>query len=312
MLTHDIPKQTFLKSLVRAEPLIKDHTAVKTFMECPRKYFYRMVCGRQAKKPEMETIFGWGTAVHKFAEVYQLTQDKADAFMQAMALYKKPFPGTKWDFLDEIRFAETIKALRTFIDNEVKEGYTKTLKVEQPFNFEMPDGLSIGGRWDSLIKQGSQARIRDWKTTTKQVQYFRESLDPNDQATRYIYAHSVSQGWNSTTKKGSALSSGVEFVIIQNMKPTKTQKNPPKIERFNVTRSAEQLVSFEQDQLVIHEQIKTCRDNDVWPMSPTNCGFCDYKHVCRAPTDGSREAKLRTEFAHSPWDHQTVDQKVSE
>lgn len=311
MLLHDVPLQKYLPSLPRREPLIKDHSAVKEFMTCKRKYFYRMVLGRVAKKSNLDSIFAWGAAIHKFAEIYSYTWDFKAATAEAIKLYKTPNPDfPKWSHLDLVRFTRTIDLVSKLLDEERSKGFVKTLAVEQPVNFEFPDGMSGGGRFDAIIRMGSNTWIRDWKTTTKRIDYFRSSLDPNDQATRYIYALSLAQGWSSSSPKDSTKAAGVEFVIIQNLKPTKTAPNHPKVEKVQISRSNQQLVQFEKEQLFIHKMMDTCRNEDMWPMEPTNCSFCDYQRVCRTGSDGSKEAILKAEYLFQPWDHQKVSQEA--
>lgn len=311
MLIHDVPKRKFLPIFERSEPIIKDHTAVKQFMECKRKYFYRIVIGKQAKKTSLESIFAWGTAVHKFAEIYSVSFDLTAALTAADALYKKPvLDKPAWAHLDMATFLRTLGKVQAFFDEEKRGGFIKTTAVEAPFNIELPDGNQIGGRMDAIIKFGGQTWVRDYKTTTKRLDYFRTGLDPNDQATRYVYGLSRLQGWNSKTQVNSAKANGVEFVLIGNEAPTKTSPKGTKIEKVSISRSNDQLVSFEEQQMHIHKMIDLCREVDEWPMEPTNCTWCDYQQVCRAPTEGSMKEKLKTDFVHSPWDHQKVEQET--
>lgn len=310
MLIHDVPTRKFLPTLPRSEPLIKDHTAVKEFMTCKRKYFYRMVLGRTAKKTDLSSIFAWGSAVHKFAELYSVNYDLQEATAAAYPIFQKPVAGKPaWEHLDLDRFMLTLNALRVFFDDERKAGYVKTLATEAPFNLELPDGNQIGGRMDAIIKYGGQTWVRDYKTTTKPINYFIPRLDPNDQATRYVYGMSRMMGWDSVNQQSAAKAYGIEFFIIQNLRPTESEKKKPVIERKNITKSHEQLVMFEREQMFIHRMMDMCREADEWPMEPTNCQWCDYAQVCRAATDASRVDRLKTQFLHEPWDHQKVEQE---
>lgn len=319
MLVRDVPKRKFLPTLERAEPIVYDHTAIKTFMKCPREYFYRIVCGRKQKKQELEVIYGWGNAIHKFAECHGKGMTLEKCREEAFMLYKIPPPGSKWDHLDMKRFADTMKMLGTFLDNERAERVVTCENIEQPFNMDMPDGEQIGGRWDATIKFAGQSWVRDWKTTTKRNDWFADTLNPNDQATRYVYAYSRAMGWTTENRDRTRRCQGIEFVIIENQKPSKKSRenpgsdaSPPKLVKHPISKSDDELITFEQEQLHYHKLIDTCRTQDVWPMSPTNCSWCDYKSVCRKATDSSREYALRTEFVHSVWDHTKVGQTTTE
>lgn len=320
MLTHDVPTRKFLPVLERQEPLIKDSTAVTTFKVCKRKYFYRFVLGRTAKESIYSSVFAFGSAVHKFNEIYSMTHDMEKALIAALPIYKPPKQNLpKFEHLTLTRFQETVRYMMKFFDEEKKQNYVKTIAVEQPFNFEFPDGNQGGGRFDAIIQYGGNSWVRDYKTTSKRIDYFRESLDPNDQATRYVYALSLAQGWTSTNSRIAAKASGVEFVAIQNLKPVEGKRkgttpnlNPPKSEKILITRSNDQLVRFEQEQLMIHKTMDMYRQADIWPMEENNCSWCDYKQICRASTDDQRQYKLKTEFTYSPWDHQKVEQVTGE
>lgn len=313
MLVHDVPKRKFLPTLERAEPLIKDHTAVKEFMQCKRKYFYRMVAGRAARTTALESIFAWGSAVHKFAELYSMGSSIEEATTAASMIFRKPvLDKPAWEHLTFDRFIVTLGALAKFLDEEKENGFIKTESVEAPFNLELPDGSIIGGRMDALLAySGGQQWIRDFKTTTKPIRWFVQSLDPNDQATRYVYARSRMMGWDSTSQRIATKANGIEFLIISNEAPIKSDpKRGPKLERFPLTRSNDQLVEFERQQMFIHKMIDLCREADEWPMEiTTNCQWCDYVSVCRAPNENNMEQRLKSDFVYQPWDHQKVEQE---
>jgi len=270
-----------------------------------------MVASRTARTSALESIFAWGSAVHKFAEVYSISYDIESAGDAASQMFKKPvLDKPSWAHLDFQRFAQTLGEVAKFFDQEKESGFIKTESVETPFNLELPDGSVIGGRIDALLSySGGQQWVRDLKTTTKNLHWFIQSLDPNDQATRYVYARSRMMGWDSTSQKISQKANGIEFLVISNEAPTKSNKKGPKIERFPLSRSNDQLVEFERQQMFIHKMIDLCREADEWPMEITsNCQWCDYVSVCRAPNENNMEQRLKSDFNYRPWDHQKVEQ----
>ncbi len=307
MLVCDVPLQKFLPTLPRSEPLIKDHTCTKVFKECPRKYFYRIVLGYTLEDSKMAGIFAWGSAAHKFAE--EIYQDKPFnvAFVEALKIFKQPAYDSKWNHLDAARFTSTCKELHALYTREKENGNVIIKGIEQPFNVLLPDGTRIGGRFDMLIERNGRPLVRDWKTTTKQTSWFALTLNPNDQATRYAYAASVLAGWNSSDPHRNKVD-GVEFIVIENQKPTKSSPNNPKLSSQFISKSHEDLISWERDQMMVYKQIDLCRVLDVWPMHENHCDWCDYAVVCRQPTDASRAWKLKNDYQHRPWDHQKVDQ----
>jgi hypothetical protein len=285
-----------------------DHTATKVFKECPRKYFYRIVCGRVLDNSALADIFAWGSAVHRFAEDAWDGKGMSTAFASGLQIYKTPKVDSKWAFLDIARFTKTCAALYEFYEKEEASGAVEIKGIEQPFNINLPDGTRIGGRFDQIFTRNGRLLVRDWKTTTQQTQWFQLTLNPNDQATRYAYAASKLAGWDPKDPvKGKV--DGVEFVVIENQKPTKSDNRLPKISTIFISKSAHDLIGWEREQVFLYKQIDHCRSMDIWPMHENHCNWCDYASVCRQPTDSSREWKLKNDFKLSFWDHQTVDQK---
>jgi hypothetical protein len=298
------PSRKLLPVFDRFEPTTKDSTAVKTFKECPRKYFYRMVLGRQKPEGEWASVFGWGSGLHKALEHIYQSGDLATATIEALKFWKPPTKD-KFDFQTKERFLENIAALVNMWQEEKKSGNIEVLGIEQPFNIIFPDGEVIGGRFDQIIKWNGRVWIRDWKTTSKMIQYWKKGLDPNDQAIRYIYAASCLVHGQDENGYPNKVIDGVLFVAIQNMKSVKA-----KLERVPISKNITQIKKWVDDQKHVHVMMNYCRENDVWPMHETNCGFCDYQMVCTQPSESAMEFTLKTQYVLSPWKHEEVDQKT--
>lgn len=311
MLVHEHPKRRFLPTLERREPLIKDHSATKIFKECPRKYFYRIVVGRKLHNPTLKVIFDWGNAVHMLMEkLYEYEGDFQRAFTVALKIYSPPPPDSKWKHLDIQRFGMTCKLLYEFYLAEQNAGQVEVKGIEQPFNITLPDGTQIGGRFDQIFTRNGRLLVRDWKTTTKQTSWFLPSLNPNDQATRYAYAASRLAGWSRETPARGKID-GIEFVVIENQSPTKSDNKAPKLSTNLIPKSIHELLDWELDQMFIYKQMEFCRQEDIWPMHEHNCTWCDYRSVCRQQTDGSREWELKSNYVVDFWDH-TREDKTTE
>lgn len=290
----------------RKEALIKDHSATKLFKECPRKYFLRIVIGKKREDPALKTIFGFGTAVHSLMEQLYLTNgDFKVAFTHALKHYKPPKIDDKFAHLDIARLSQTCKLMYEFWQKEQENKMVEIVGIEQPFNVTLPDGTQIGGRFDLLFTRNGRLLVRDWKTTTKQAAWFIPSLNPNDQPTRYTYAASRLAGWGPENLiKGKV--DGVEFVIIENQKPNKSNNHPPKVVTTVVSKSIHELLAWERDQIHTYKLIDLCRTLDVWPMHENNCSWCDYASVCRQPTEDSMAWELKNNYITEFWDH-TLD-----
>ena len=291
-----------LPNFERYEPTSKDSTAVKTFKECPRKYFYRMVLGRTKPEGEWASVFAWGTGLHKFLEKLYETGDTATSLQEAIRLWKPPTKD-KFDFQTKERFIKNCIALSSYYLEEKSKGNIQVLSIEQPFNVEFKDGNIIGGRFDQVVKWNGRVWIRDWKTTSKMIQYWKKGLDPNDQAIRYIYAMSCLHFGVDPNGYPNKVIDGVLFVAIQNMKSKESH-----IESVGIGKNIGQIRRWVDDQIQVHKMMDACREADVWPMHETNCGFCDYQICCTQSSESGMEFMLRNQFVLSPWKHEEVDQ----
>lgn len=293
-----------LPTFDRYEPENKDSTAVKCFKECPRKYFYRMVLGRTKPEGEWASVFSWGSGLHKFLEVLYETGDSGAAMHAAIPFWKPPTKPT-FNFQTKERFIENLVRLTSFYNEEKSRGNIEVIGIEQSFNVRFIDGHAIGGRFDQIIKSNGRITIRDWKTTSKMIKYWKTGLDPNDQAIRYIYAMSVLHFGQDENGYPNKVIDGVTFVAIQNMKSVKGH-----IESTTIGKNLTQVKKWMDDQVHVHRMMDYCREHDAWPMHETNCGFCDYRIVCTQSSEGGMKHMLDTQFILSPWKHEEVDQKV--
>lgn len=293
MLTHTPPKRTFLPNLDRSEPLMHDHTSMITAMNCWRKYFYRFVLGRVPHSQYYQLIFDFGSAYHKFRELLE-TKDYITAMGYILQVKLPPPPNQKWEFLDHKRLIASCQKAYEYVKKEKENGRIKVVAVEQPFNLEMPDGSFIGGRADQIVEWNGKLWGRDFKTTSKTETEFAKGFDPNDQVMRYTYAESKLHG------------AQVQGILIEGLHNSKTKG--PYIFVQPQSRSSWQLKQWETEQIMHHKLLSVCREEDIWPMNPHNCGFCDYAKACRASSEPALEAILKTDFKYQPWDHNKVDQ----
>lgn len=291
-----------LPTFERFEPENKDSTAVKTFKECPRKYFYRMALGRTKPEGEWASVYAWGTAIHKFLEKLYETGDAGLALQEGIKLWK-PVTKDKFDFQTKDRMLKTFVALAAFYNNETSKGNVKVLGIEQPFNVRFKDGHIIGGRFDQIVNWNGRVWIRDWKTTSKMIQYWKKGLDPNDQAIRYIYAMSALHFGVDANGYPNKVIDGIMFVAIQNMKSKEAH-----IESVTIGKNIGQIRRWVDDQVFVHKMMDACREADVWPMQESNCGFCDYQLVCTQASESGMEHMLKTQYVLSPWKHENTDQ----
>ena len=304
MLIHDHPNKRFMPSLERAEPVYQDSTAMKCFKTCKRKYFYRMVLGRVPHVSKYQEVLDFGKAYHKFRELLE-THDPTHAFAyivdpQRCKLHT-PDEKSKFKYLDRLRLVDTCKFAFEAWKKEKDAGKIKVIGVEQPFNVQLGEtDIFISGRADQIIEYNGKVYDRDFKTTSKDEFFFTREVDPSDQAIRYIYGLSRLHGQHIQ---------GVYFEAILN----KNLKTKPKenISMFTVlsSRVKPQLDQWEKEQIFINDELKNCRDKDIWPMQEISCSFCDYAKVCRLTNENAMVNELKSSYKYSPWDSTKVEQE---
>lgn len=304
-LIHTPSPRKLLPTFPRFEPDVYDHTRVKAFKECPRKYFYSMVLGRKKPEGKWASVFAWGTMVHKFAEILYATKGDAGAAAGEAAKLFRASTNPSFDFLDKARMVKTFARLTKLYIDEKNTGAIRPMSIEEPWNVMLPNGNSIGGRTDLTVLWNEIEWIRDWKTTSKMITYFKSSLDPNDQATRYIFGLSaLKYGFDNEGTPRNVIG-GTLFTIIQNTKTV-----GPEIQNAPISRTKTQLRAWLQGEMHTHTMMDACRAEDVWPMYESACSFCDYQTVCTQPSEAGMKYQLESQFHLSPWRHEETTQLV--
>lgn len=306
---------TFLKDLPRCEPIMIDSSALNEYKTCPRKYFYRMVLGFADR--ESPPYFAFGSALHLCVELWfkniDLPVDARNklAFKAAMDYHNKNIsplmiqPGAKYDFLSLQRLILSCKLLIDFFVEEQKLGKVEVIASEQIINTVLPDGNTIGGRSDQIVRWNGRLVGRDFKTTSQKLKYFERSLEPNDQFSRYTYIQGKNHG---------EVVLGQFVLVIANNKTDigdgSNKPNPgPYLKQFLTTRSAWQLEMWEKEQIEYHKSLERCRETDVWPMNEKSCYRCPFRKTCCSASEEGIKSSLQTEFIRKPWDFTSIGEE---
>lgn len=312
----------YFKKCERVEPLILDSSAYLDFKICPRLFFYKIVLGYRPKNSSLH--LDWGTAYHKFREVLDLEYKEArkglqgsnnefcvsapfaPAYKAAMQIWlklqpKDPNPEEYFGFMTRSRLHETLMYAYKHWVREKQLARTEVLATEQLFNIIVKGEVRRSGKCDQLILRDGEFWVRDFKTTTKDVEQFQRTLEPNDQFTGYTIA-----GGELSGEKVK----GVVVEVLFNKKKHKTDRGKsevgPLIYEFTTQRTEEQLAQWKVEQVIVEQQIDICRQNDVWPQydnSLTNCKFCAYHRPCSMSNEDAAEYNLRNFYTFNPHDH---------
>jgi hypothetical protein len=294
----------FLPTLPRYENPIIDHSAMKEFKNCHRKYAYHYVLGKVPV--ESAAPLEWGTSYHTYREVLQKTGSHGEAMIKGAAIWTKAYPNgvqedeKKWQFYTLERLYRSFGVAYAHVQIEQKQDRIKVIGTEVAFNVELPDGTKTSGRVDQLIRWNGQLWGRDFKTTSKEEYIYKRSIEPNDQIDRYTYAESVLSGEQ------------VQGQLIEIMFNTQSPANPrvkkeygPLIYTLVAARSKSQIDTWVEEQGIFNEELARCRSLDIWPKNESNCGFCPYHMVCTSMTTEGMVAKLEDEsfYITRVWDN---------
>lgn len=318
METVEYPNKRYMAKFERFEPVIRDHTAIITAKKCFRMYFYQIVLGRRLR--EDFVVFAWGSSYHKFREVLSLEygigeqtpkkfdEDKAkEAFVKAAQVGldywtkngKDQPVDSKWEFMTSSRLLQSFKVAYEHWMHERKQGKIIVIAVEQAFNVRLKDGRYTSGRVDELLRWQGRIWGRDFKTSAKDENYFKRSITPNDQFSRY------------TVAEGLLCGEPIQGQVIEqlwNAKSTKTQVKGPKIFTHLATRTKSELEEWEDGNSAIEDFLDVCRERDIWPQCEVNCNWCPYHIVCKAANESAKMNILENMYQVIPWDNTKIHQ----
>jgi PD-(D/E)XK nuclease superfamily len=311
-----VPKQEFMARFNRYEPKIKDSTAVRSFKTCDRKYFLEIVLGFTSNTGNI--VFAWGISYHKYREVLereygfgpnkppQFDLPRADAAhttarqiaLKYWIAHSDEQPeGSKWEFMSTGRLIQTFETAYEYWKIEKQRGQIEVIAIEQPFNVQLADGSYRAGRADQLVRWNGALWGRDFKTTSKDSDFFARSIDPNDQFTGYILGESLLAG---EPVQGQIVELMYNVKIPKRTTPSKNYG--PVVIPLTVAKTEQQLKQWERELVVVHKQIDMDRELDIWPMKEISCPFCTFHSVCIKPTESSMMAALEQNFTQRAWD----------
>jgi hypothetical protein len=270
-----------------------------------------MVLGFTEK--ETPPYFVLGSSYHKYREVFELTwksqealpfQDKFElshvlARNEADKIWEKKAKGkplalhTKWDWITKDRMFKSLDVVKSWLHTEKKSGNIIVLMTEQPFIVEIEKGIFYGGRADQVVKWNNRLWGRDFKTSSKEGQYFKRLLKPSNQFIGYTIAEELLHG------------NSVDGQLVEVLYNTKSQspKVTPYPNSFNVWEKGlwrKELVDWSG-------RINESREKDSYPAAEVHCPFCPFHMVCSSTSENAMMATLESRYKVEPWDHQNID-----
>lgn len=294
--------------------LYLDSTSLRTFLECPKKYYYSIILGRVPIAESVHLTFG--ILVHKGLEIYHKARHSGKYHEDALRTTVQWALEATW-----------IRALnRPWTPNDDKVGRTKnryTLlrtiiwyldeyqddpmataiieggqpAVELPFMLDSGHTASTGeefvlcGFLDRIAVQQGRFFVTDVKTTGRPVDlHYFNRFSPDTQMTLYTLAGQ------------SVFKIPVEGVMVDGIQVQVENNN---FARQLTPRSPEQLVEWQEQLVYWLMQLNQCATSNVWPRNDAACelyGGCPYRSVCAKPTQSEAEQHLNTYYQERSWD----------
>jgi len=249
------------------------YNQVRTFLQCPQKYFYQYVRGMEWEFiPE---YFPFGRAIHKAVEgFYRHIAEKGqklplDIFLE---LFKKTW---KLALTEKIRFKEYPEALENMGINLLEVFHREAhpgriIGVEIPFKVDMADRVTgetlpchLVGIFD-LIETDDDGNPVVVELKTGKKRFSEDQLDLDFQATLYGYA--LKQMGYSTTKDETL----IRFDLL-----LKTKK--PALEKSFTIRNEKHYL---QALNTIKKVLRAIEKETFFPITGWQCSDCPYQKTC--------------------------------
>lgn len=233
-------------------------SSMKTFDQCPKKYFYNYV----ARKPKKQwDHFDLGNLCHKVLEIFHETYMHEGAkggslsklMSYAFAEGRKDFPKIKSELLIEAK-----ELVQNYLKHVSKTGMPHVKGVETSFKIHVTEDILVRGfldRVDILPKNGI-FHIVDYKTT-KNKRY----LEPFQ---LLIYGLWLQNEYPDIEEYKAS------YVLLRHGSASKSYD----FNREDLEKVKKKIISFA-------ENIWSCEHEDNWaPIPGPLCNWCDFKNIC--------------------------------
>lgn len=309
-MPHDTSENPSFSLKVPGLQTAVDSTSLGTFKECPRKYYYSIVRGYQARGENVHLKFG--LIIHESAEKYEQSRaagsNHADALDCAVDFVLKatwePRLGRAWT--SEHKAKNRISAIRTVVWYLEQYGAHDSLQtvrlassgraaVELTFRFDSAYRTSGGeailfcGHLDRLVEFSDKLFVSDIKTTGSVLgpQWF-QSFTPGNQFSMYSFAGKA------------AFSEPIEGVIVDGIQ---VATGFSRFARGTVWRPNSYIEEWYAEQRWYLDQMEACAEASYWPQNDKSCGNyggCPFAPLC-ARTPQARETWLKADYSRRIW-----------
>ena len=288
---------TALPSLQRAW----DSTSLKLLQECPRKYQYQMLLGRQPRGTSIHLSFG--IAYHSALELFQHAladgADRHEALRTAIRFCLQwTAPGDHDPYKNLLTLCRTVVwHCEEYWDDAlpilIMSNGEPAVELSFRFNLEAdtPDGepFLYCGHLDKVMTDGDDIVFGDYKTTKSALydSYF-DQFTPNTQMSGYFAATQLI--FHTPARYG--IIDAAQLLV-----------NSSRFGRRPVHRTPGQLSEWHTTVAWWLSQAQRFAEENFWPMNENSCGNfggCSFRHVC-ARDPGNRDRFLAADYEQWDW-----------
>jgi hypothetical protein len=310
--------KSFSQKLPRFQTAI-DSTSLGALKQCPRYYYYSIICGYT--KVGVQIHLDFGSAAHHISESYQRLRSNGADHEEALEITIKRALIETWDYkanapafddpqknrISLIRFAVEYldhyekqgSPLRTIQLENGKPAVELTFLFDSGFRSFANEPILLCGHIDRLVQLNDDIYIADLKTTYEQIgSKYAERFTPDNQFTLYTLAGRVALGVPARGILLDAVQIGVNFVRFQRFPVYRPQ--PVLDEWLNALPFWVSIM----EECAIAANDRPNNPESAYPQNDKACGLyggCQFREICgRSPM--ARKPIMDATFQIRRWD----------
>ena len=251
---------------------IYDYTTLSTFLECRKKYYYRMVKHLTPKTTSSALTFG--KDIHSALDIYYTS-----GLDKSVQLFRETYKDREGEELRTV--ANGVKLLEWYSKVYKHEPFKVLGKPEVGFVFPIGDIL-YGGRIDLPVDWSGEFWILEHKTTSSMGYNYFKQFELDFQITGYIVCAEASLGRKCMGCLVNAMEPWKEVI----KKTARTKEPEAHFARNPMTRSDRDKDRFKLNVQRIVRDIHWCEENhEFYECDRRNQCFtynseCPYKELC--------------------------------
>lgn len=304
------PVNTSFSTQLPTLQLAIDSTSLGEYKICPRKYYYRLICGWVPRTQSVHLQFG--LYLHQARETYERSKSAGADHQTALRAAIRRALSDTWDRTTERPWwsghptKNRLSLIRTIVWYLDQFGLNDTLQtitlsngqpaVELTFNFDSGltactgESFTLCGHIDRLVQFNAESYVSDIKTASMALgQSYFAQYSPDNQVSLYSVAGQI------------AFHTPISGVIIDGIQIGATFS---RFERQIIPRTPHQLEEWLSDTAQWLKQMQYSAVTSYWPMNDKAChhyGGCPYRGVCSRPPY-ARQKWLETDYTKQIWD----------